>query len=316
MASNLHVIFGTGPVGCWIARSLREQNIPIRAVNRSGKRPSLMPADAEIVAADVTDLSAAKDAARGASVVYQALNPEYHQWHEFFPSLQAGALAAAKAAGARYVSVENLYMYDSSGPMTEDSPVEPRSKKGALRARMAQEVLDAHRRGDVEATTLRSSDYYGPGVLGSAMGEMVFGNLVKGKKAQISGAKDKLHSVAYIEDVGTAAAIIGTHTDAAGKVWIAPHAAPWTQGKIIEEAARILGAESRMSIITPFMMRLAGLFIAPARETVEMMYEFTEDFVVDDRRIRQAFGVRATPIETGLERTVQWYLKQAGAATV
>ena len=41
-----------------------------------------------------------------ASVVYQALNPPYHQWHEFFPGLQAGALAAAKAAGARYVSIE------------------------------------------------------------------------------------------------------------------------------------------------------------------------------------------------------------------
>ena len=307
MEKEMHVIFGTGPVGCWTARALVDQGLKVRAVNRSGKRPELMPAEVEMRAADVSDAVQAVTAAQGASTIYQALNPEYHQWHEFFPGLQAGALTAAKATGAVYVSIENLYMYDSSRPITEDSPVAPRSKKGALRATMADEVLAAHARGDLRVAILRASDYYGPGVLGSSLGEMVFGNLVRGKKAQILGSAVLPHSFAYIEDVGNAAAALGTRDEALGRVWIAPHAPAWTQGAMVEEAGRILGIRPALSVVSPLMMRLAGLFIPAARASVEMTYEFTEPFVADGSRMRSVFGLDPTPVETALHRTVDWY---------
>jgi len=307
MPTELHVIFGTGPVGCWTARALRSQGRSVRAVNRSGVRPGLMPADVEMAKADVADPTQAASAASGASVVYQALNPPYHLWHEFFPGLQAATLAAAKTANAKYVSIENLYMYDSSRPMTEASPVAPVSRKGALRQKMAEEVMAAHARGDVRTTALRSSDYYGPGVLASALGERVFGNLVAGKKAQLSGSTQMPHSFAYIEDVGLAAAAVGTHDKAFGQVWIAPHAPVRTQGQVVEEACRILGVEPSISAVSPLMMRLVGLFIPVAKASVEMMYEFTAPFVVDSSRIEREFSLSATPIPVAIERTIAWY---------
>jgi nucleoside-diphosphate-sugar epimerase len=307
---NLHVIFGTGPVGCWVARALREMDLPVRAVNRSGKRPELMPADVEIVSADASDPIQAIEAAKGAAVIYQALNPPYHQWHEFFPGLQAGAMAAAKAAGARYISIENLYMYDSTGTMTEDSPEKPRSKKGELRRKMGAEVLAAHRSGEIQAAILRSSDYYGPGVEGSAMGEMVFGNLAAGKKAQVGGSDKMLHSWAYIDDVGKAAALLGTREDALGQVWIAPHAAPVAQGDMIRMAAAELGVEPNYTVLGTFMMRLGGLFIPEAKASVEMLYEFNAPFVVDSSKFEQAFGLRATPAAEGVKTTAEWYRSQ------
>jgi len=99
-------------------------------------------------------------------------------------------LAASRAAGARYVSIENLYMSDSSDPITEDAPILPGAEKGELRAKMADEVMAAHQRGDIQATALRSSDYFGPGVLGSVLGEGAFGSLISGKKAQVMGSSD------------------------------------------------------------------------------------------------------------------------------
>jgi nucleoside-diphosphate-sugar epimerase len=189
MTPDLHVIFGTGPVGCWTARALRGQGKQVRAVNRNGARPDLMPADVEMVKVDASDPAQAREASKGAGVVYQALNPPYHLWNEFFPGLQAGVLGAAKAENARYVSIENLYMYDSSKPITEDSPIAPVSTKGALRQKMAEEVMALHSRGEVRTVAIRSSDYYGPGVVGSALGEMVFGNLVGGKKRPRSAAR-------------------------------------------------------------------------------------------------------------------------------
>lgn len=307
MPSELHVVMGTGPVGCWTARALCSQGRAVRAVNRSGARPGLMPAEVEMVKADIADPAHASAAAAGASVVYQALNPPYHLWHEFFPALQAAALAAAKTANARYVSIENLYMFDSSKPMTEASPVAPVSAKGALRQRMAEDVMAAHARGDVRTTALRSSDYYGPGVLNSALGERVFGNLVAGKRALVSGSTKLPHSFAYIEDVGLAAAALGTHDRALGQVWIAPHAPVRTQGQMVEEACRVLDIEPRMSAVSPFMMRLVGLFIPGARSAVEMMYEFTAPFVVDSSRMEREFSLSATPIPAAVERTIAWY---------
>ena len=310
MSNGLHVILGTGPVGCWTARALRDLQIPVRAVNRTGQRPELLPADVELIVADASDAAQLTVAAQGAAVMYQALNPAYHQWHQHFPGLQAAALAAATATGARYVSIENLYMYDASKPITEDSPIAPRSRKGALRARMAAEVMAAHRRGEIRATALRSSDYYGPGVLGSALGEMVFGNLVSGKKAQVGGSAVQPHSWAYIEDVGRAAALLGTRDEALGQAWIAPHAPACTQGEMVEKACRALGIVPRVAVVSPFMMRLAGLFIPAARESVEMLYEFTEPFVVDSSRMQRAFALEPTAIDMAVERTANWYRKR------
>lgn len=315
MTHEQHVIFGTGPVGCWIAHTLHSMNLPTRAINRTGHRPALMPAEVVVVAANAADQDAAIAAAQGATVIYQALNPPYHRWQQEFPALQTAAIAAAKATGARYVSIDNLYMYDSTHPITETSPIAPVSRKGKLRAQMANVVMAAHAQGDIQAAVLRSSDYYGPGVTGSALGEMVFGNLVLGKKAQIGGSATMPHSFAYVEDVGRAAALLSTRPEALGNVWITPHAPAVTQGEMVETACQILGIQPQMTVISPTMMRLAGIFIPEARASVEMMYEFTQPFEVRSDRMSEVFSLQPTAIQAGLERTISWYREQAKTQT-
>lgn len=306
--AQLHVIFGTGPVGGWLARTLSERGETVRAINRSGKRPALVPDAVEVVSADASDPSQAIAASQGATVVYQALNPAYSKWAELFPGLQAGALAGAKAAGARYISIDNLYMYGQvDGAMTEDSPIAPCSKKGELRARMADDVIAADNAGDVRAAILRSSDYYGPGVTGSALGERTFGPLLAGKGGEAAGAADVAHSYAYIEDVARAAAELGTREEALGQVWFAPHAPAQTQRAAIDEASRIAGVKPRVNVMSPFVLKVAGFFMPDAGEMVEMMYEFTNPFVVDSSKIEREFGLSATPISEGLARTIAWY---------
>ncbi len=306
-SSDLHVIFGTGPVGCWTARALVADGHRVRAVNRSGHRPGLLPDGVEVRAVDASDPARARTAAEGATTVVQALNPPYHRWHELFPPLQAAVLAAAEAASARYVSIDNLYMLDASQPITESSRVAPASTKGELRQRMAEEVLAAHERGAVRATVLRSADYYGPGVTGSAWGERVFAPLVAGKAAQVTGRLDVPHSVAYIEDVGRAVALLATRDEALGSVWIAPHAPAATANEMVAMAAEAAGVAPKASGMGRFMMRLGGLFVPEARATVEMMDQFLKPFVVDAHAFERTFGLEPTPLREGLARTVAWY---------
>ena len=310
MTKGLHVVFGTGPAGCWIARTLSDMGFKVRAVNRSGTRPDLLPESVEVVSADASDPEQAISVSRGAEVIYQAMNAPYHRWDKDFMRLQRGALEAARMWASRYVSIENLYMYEPSHPISESSAYNPRSRKGRIRLRLAQEVIDAHRRGDVMALSVRSSDYYGPGVVRSAMGERVFGRLVEGKKAQLIGSADTPHSWAYIEDVGRTAALLGTDVDAFGKIWFAPHSPSLTQRELVEIAGKVLGIKPEFLVISPFIMRLAGMFNSEARASVEMMYQFTEPFEVDSRTIEDRYGLKPTPADVGIERTIRWYLKR------
>jgi nucleoside-diphosphate-sugar epimerase len=308
MANQLHVIFGTGPVGIWTARALVETGRAVRAINRTGKRPALMPAEVDVVAADASDPTQAAAAARGAAVVYQALNPPYDQWPALFPPLQRAVMDAARAAGARYVSIDNLYGYGpAAGTLTEATPQAPNSKKGRLRAGMTREVLAAHARGDLRVAILQSSDYYGPGVTMSQFGERTFGPMLAGRAADVAGSADLPHSYAYIEDVGRAAAVLGTRDEALGRIWFAPHAPAVTQRAMIEEACRQLGVAPRVRVIGPLMMRMAGLFVPAARESVEMLYQFTAPWVVSSAAIETSFGLTPTPIAEGLKRTIEWW---------
>ena len=113
-------------------------------VNRSG---SAVIAGVETVGGDATDLDFAREVTADAGTVYFCLNaPNYHRWADEFPPLQRAVLGAARAADAKLVVLENLYMYGpSDGPLRETTPLNPTSAKSRTRADMSAELLDAHR---------------------------------------------------------------------------------------------------------------------------------------------------------------------------
>lgn len=135
---ELHVVFGTGPVGMSAMDKLVKRDRQVRMVNRSGRAG--VPEGAEVVGGDAADPTFTREASGGASVVYFALNPPYTKWTELFPSLQAGVIEGAASAGAKLIAVENLYMYGLTGgrPLTEDLPYVPNARKGTVRVKMAK----------------------------------------------------------------------------------------------------------------------------------------------------------------------------------
>jgi nucleoside-diphosphate-sugar epimerase len=55
------------------------------------------------------------------------------------------------------------------------------------------------------------------------------------------------------------------------------------------------------------MLWNGGLFIPEAKESVEMMYEFDQPFIVDSSKFENIFGMQATPIREAIKETVAWY---------
>ncbi len=304
-----HVIFGTGPVGQAVARELVQRGETVKMVNRSGRKPEGVPDGVTIVAGDVSDVNAAKGLAQGATHVYQCTNPPYDKWPELFPALQANTLEAAADAGAKFIVMDNVYMYgDTNGrPITEDLPYNAHTKKGKVRAQMAKDVLAAHQSGKVRAAIARASDFYGPGVRDSAAGDRMFGFAVEGKAASAAGNLDAKHSYTYMDDIGRALVILGERDEALGRAWHVPNAEATTTRQFIHLIFDALGQPARASAVSRLMMRMAGLFIPGARESVEMFYEFEKDFVVDGSKFTRAFGLQAMPHHEGIKHTVAWY---------
>lgn len=197
-----HVIFGTGPIGRATAVALLKRGESVRMVNRSGRA---VLDGVETAAGDARDPEFTRAVASGAAVIYQTLNPEYHEWHVEFPKLQAGVLAAAESSGALYVNMDNVYSYGKPDgkTLTEASPNNPVARKGKLRQTMADELWAAHAAGRVRVTSGRASDYFGPGGGdASPLGDRVFPQAIAGKNVQVFGKPDLLHSFTFIPDIG------------------------------------------------------------------------------------------------------------------
>lgn len=303
-----HVIFGTGPLGAAVLQALLRRGKNVRLVNRSG-RPSVATGPAsgfEIVAADALTNTGVTAAVAGATHVYQCAQPAYHRWVEQFPTFQNAILAAAAGVGARFIVAENLYMYGETHgqPMTEDTPLRPNTRKGRVRAEMTEAVFAAHAQGKLRAVSGRASDFYGPGDL---LGERLFLAALQGKTANGLGDLDQPHTFSYIEDFGEALVVLGEREEAFGRAWHIPSPEPLTQRALIRQIFESAGLNPKIGVFSPWMLRLVGLFTPTVREVYEMLYEFTEPFVMDSSRFQSAFGMSPTPHLEGIERTLAWF---------
>ena len=307
MATDLHVVFGTGATGLATIEILAARGTPVRAVNRSGRAE--VPDGVEVLAGDASDPVFATAASAGASVVYQCLNPPYAQWPEMFPPLQASVLEGASAAEAKYVAMDNLYAYGPTdgAPLTEDLPYAATGSKGSTRAKMAQDLLDAHETGKVRVAIGQASDYFGPRGLLSAMGERVFYPAIAGKKAQVMGNPDQPHSYSYIPDIATGLVTLADHDEADGAAWHLPNAPAITTRQFVDKIYAAAGNEPQIQAMSRIMVNVVGLFNGQVRELKEMLYEFEEPFVVDSSRFESTFDVHATPLDDSIPATVDWF---------
>ena len=312
-SSQMHVVLGaTGGVGQSIVQALSAQEIPVRAVNRSGRLVD--GASAEVVAADLMNRESALAACQGAGVIYHCAGLPYQEWETSFPVMLDNIIAAASATRATLVYTDNCYMYSpTSQPLTEESPQEPVTRKGKLRKRLAETLLVAHAQGRIRATIGRASDFYGPGVRSSAVGEQLFGALVRGKRVPWLGKLDEPHALSYGEDFARGLISLGAHEQAWGQVWHIPAAPALTGRQFIALAGEVAGVRSRPLGASAAVLRLLGLTTPVLRESVEMLYEFTEPYLFDGSKYTRVFGGEPTPHREALQRTVAWYREHTPA---
>ena len=187
----MQTILGAGgAIGIELAKALPKYSNKIRLVSRNPKR--INETD-ELFKADITKYEEVVKAVEGSEIVYLTVGLPYNIkiWQNTWPIIMKNIIEACRVNKARLVFFDNIYMYDPTNldPITEDHAITPSSKKGKVRADIAQMILDAVRKGEIKALIARSADFYGPSIKNiSVLTETVFKPLSEGKKANWMGS--------------------------------------------------------------------------------------------------------------------------------
>ncbi len=312
--TDLHVVLGaSGGAGNAIARALADADIPVRAVNRSGAAD--LPSSITVTAADVTTPDGIARAVDGAAVVYMATQPPYHRWPQEFPAMLETVIDGVAAEGAKLVMVDNLYGYGpGAGVMTEDTPERATDTKGTVRRAMTETLLEAHRSGRLRVTIGRASDYFGPRSENSGITALAIAPSSEGRSIRWMGSLDAPHSAAYLPDIARAYVVLGTDERADGSVWILPHAPAVTGRQFLGLVNDALPQPLKTGVVSTTMLRLASPFHKISKESLGVVYQWTDPFVVDDSRFTETFGpFDVTPLDEAVGTSVEWYSANAGS---
>lgn len=299
----MQTILGAGgTIGLPLARELRKHTERIRLVSRNPKKVNETD---ELFPADLTDPTQVDRAIAGSEVVYVVVGFEYRLsvWQRTWMPFMNGVVDACKRDGARLVFFDNVYMYDRSAipHMTEEAPVNAPSRKGLVRQQVHELVMEEIGKGGLTALIARAADFYGPENRNSMLNIMAAENLLKGKKAQVFGGLDRIHTYTYTPDAAAATALLGNTDDAYGQVWHVPTTMDRkTQRQWVELIAEELGVKAGIQPVPLWMIRLLGLFIPVMREFPEMLYQYENDYVFDSGKFEKRFGITATDPAIGV----------------
>jgi nucleoside-diphosphate-sugar epimerase len=309
MNAELHVVFGAGQVGHPLARLLLEAGRRVRIAKRS---PGGAPPGAEVLLGDAADPAFCAQAAHGAATVYHCMNPPSYDtriWADLLPRYTDNLVAGAGRAGARLVVLDNVYALGRPGgrPLDEDTPPNPCSRKGEIRARVAERLFEAHRRGEVRATAGRASDFYGPGGALTHLGDQFWPPALAGKTAQVLVDPDAIHTYHYIPDVAAGLMTLGgANADVYGRPWMLPCAPAGSMRELVARLSRKLGREIGLGAVPRWMTNAIGVFVPLVRELNEMRYQWDEPFVISDRRFREQFRKGPADVDEAAAATAAW----------
>ncbi len=307
-----HIILGAGgAIGNALTAELLSNDENLRLVSRSGRGVE----GAESFSADLTDQDATNKSIEESSIVYLMVGLPYDisVWREKWLPIMKNTAEACKSKNSQLIFFDNCYMYGKAdGKMTEETPVNPASKKGEVRAQIADYLLTEMDRGNINALIARSADFYGPYADKTSIPYLfIIEKLANGKKAQAIANAKALHSYTYTPDCAKALNMLANDKPAYNQVWHLPTASPpLTSEEFINLTAEKLGASPDYKVLKKWMVWLGGLFDKQAKEVYEMLYQNEYDYQFDSSKFEKHFSFTPTPYDKGIEDTIQFFKKQ------
>jgi len=282
-----------------------------------GRNPRMVPGAAEVHPADLSDKEQTIQAVAGSTVVFLLAGLKYDSkiWAETWPRIMANTIEACKRANARLVFFDNVYMYGKgNGPMAEDTPFNPCSRKGEIRARIATSLINEWKAGGITAMIARAADFYGPNTRTSVPNVLVLEPMAKKQTPSWLVNDCVPHSFTYTPDAAKALLSLAESSSAWNQTWHVPTTPnPLTGKQFITVAAQEFGVPPKYRVLSRPMLKIVGWFNSDVGESYEMLYQSDSPYLFDSTKFARAFGFAGTAYADGIRATAASYKQTAGA---
>ncbi len=271
------------------------------------------PGDARVrhVALDAAQPGAIIDAARGTTVVVNALNPIYTRWEQEALALNEAAVTVARGLDATLMLPGNVYNYGREMPpvITDATPERPSTRKGEIRCLMEARM----RAGCARSIVVRAGDFFGGPGSGSWMDQVIAKDIRRGR-ITYPGPLDREHAWAYLPDLARAFVLL-----AQGRERLPAHATALFPGHTltgtqlaaaVTEAAQALGvldaaAPTRVRALPWGAIGLARLVNPMLREIWRMRYLWQVPHGIDGAGLERIVGAApTTPLPEAMRATL------------
>lgn len=218
-----------------------------------------------------------------------------------------GALPAAEKEAFRFVHVSTDEVYGSLGPgdpaFTESHAFEPNSPYSASKAASDHLVRAYHHTYGLPVLTTNCSNNYGPYHFPEKLIPLMIVNALAGKGLPVYGDGQQIRDWLYVSDHCSAIARV-LQGGEAGQTY---NIGGWNEKPNIEIVKTIC------SLLDELRPRADGRSYAEQITFVKDRPGHDRRYAIDARKIERELGWRpAETFETGIRKTVRWYLDNAG----
>lgn len=310
-SKTLLIIGATGGIGGEVAKSFARGGWTVRALARKPKEAATNFDHLGVTEWRKGDALKSKDvlkAAKGVDAIFHGANPPgYQKWRERAVPMLANAIAAAKAEDVRLLFPGNVYNFgpDAWPLLSETSPQNPLTNKGAIRVEMEQMMVDA----GIKSLTVRAGDFFGAHAPGSWLPNAMVKPGKEIKSVVYPGLHDKGHAWAYLPDLAETFRQLmeqEQRLDQHGLFHFRGHF--FEQGVDMAKAiARVAGDENMKVKKMPWaLIRLASPFVRMLRELLEMRYLWKETVALDNAKLVAFLGDEPhTPLDRALGQSLE-----------
>ena len=306
------ILGATGGIGGEAARALKSRGWRVRALHRKGGAASVPNDGFEWVRGDAMTEADVVAAAKDAAVIVHAVNPPgYRNWSRLVLPMLNATIAAARASGARIVLPGTVYNFgpDAWLNLREDSPQNPKTRKGSIRVEMERRLRAAADE-NVRSLIVRAGDFFGPRGTGNSW----FGAaLIKPGKAPASvsypGRKGVGHQWAYLPDVAETMVRLIENEDRLAAFDMFHMGGHWDPdgAAMVAAIGRACGKPEMRARAFPWAaVILASPFVTMFREMLEMRYLWREPLRMDNSRLVAFLGEEPhTPLDEAIRAALR-----------
>ena len=315
-SSNRVLVLGaTGGIGGEVARQLRTAGWEVKALTRGvAENHAERSNGITWLRGDALCREDVAAAAEGCSVIVHAVNPPgYRRWSELVLPMLDNTIAAAAAQQAAIVLPGTVYNYgpDAFDRVTEQSPQNPVTRKGAIRVEMERR-LKTFSTGGGRVLIVRAGDFFGPGAGNNWFSQGLIKPGSPVTRISYPGTPGLGHQWSYLPDVARAIVELLARRHSLERFATFHMKGHWDDDgtemvrAVQRVVARRTATEPAVGAFPWWFIALAAPFVATFREMLEMRYLWKIPLRMDNARLEAVIGAEPhTALDQAVEVTLE-----------